>query len=78
MSKNIKYLEEDAMGFIMCFQKKNKVKMFIRNNSLDSLVMIAAISKSIAEKIAVEKGIKPADAMKFVVDSILESQKYLN
>nr|DAV03988.1 MAG TPA: hypothetical protein [Caudoviricetes sp.] len=78
MSKNIKCLEENVMRFIMCFQKKHKVKVINKSNTLDSLIMIGAICKTIVEKIAIEKGMKTGDALRFVVDSICESYNSLN
>lgn len=61
------------MRFMMCFQKKHKVKIFNRSNTLDSLIMTSAICKCTAEKIAIEKRMNTDDAFKFVVDSIYES-----
>lgn len=66
------------MRFMMCFQQKHKVKIINKSNTLDALVMAAAICKTIAEKLAIEKGMKTEDAMKFVVDSICESHSSLN
>lgn len=66
------------MRFIMCFQKKHKVKVINKSNTLDSLVMLVAICKAVTEKIAIEKGMKMEEALRFVVDSICESYKSLN
>lgn len=62
----------------MCFTIKRKVKIFNKSNSLDSLIMIAAICKAITKKIADEKGMREEDSLRFVVNSICESYNSLN
>ena len=65
------------MRFIMCFQGKYRVKILNISKTLDSLVMLVAICKAVTEKIAIEKGMKTEEALRFVVDSICESYESL-
>ena len=65
------------MKFILCVQRKNEVKVFGKNNILDSLVMVTAICDAVAEKVKVEKRIRKDVAIHFVIDSILQSYSKL-
>ena len=66
------------MSFLLSYITKQKVRIFSGCNSLDSLTMATAICGTIAEKIALEKGITINDALNFVVGSISESYYSLN
>lgn len=58
------------MKFIFCIKKKKKVRILNKGDTLDSLTMIVAICKAIAEKIAVEKKIEIREAMELVTNII--------
>lgn len=66
------------MKFLICFQKKNKVKVIGRFNTLDSLIMVSSICKSVVENLAIERKMTTKDALQFVIDSIYESNNLIH
>ena len=65
------------MKFILCVQRKDKVKIWGIINILDSLVMVTAICDAVAKKVSMEKKIRKDVAIHFVIDSILQSYSKL-
>lgn len=65
------------MRFMMCVKRKHKVNIFNIGDTLDSLIMVSSICKTVSEQIASEKGMNEDEALKFVVDSIYESYELL-
>lgn len=58
------------MGIIVAYSKKNKAKIKIISNTLNSLKLLVAISKLLAARISEEKKISIKDAENFVVECI--------
>lgn len=61
------------MKIIVCFQKKNRAKIFGSGNVLDMLVITTTICRAVAEKIANEMYMEYGDAIKFLISSIYET-----
>lgn len=61
------------MKFILGLKKERRVRILNKGDVLDSLIIVAATCKVVAEKIAIEKKINNKEALKLVVDSILDS-----
>lgn len=63
------------MGIIVAYSKKNKAKIKIISNTLNSLKLLVAISKLLAARISEEKKISIKDAENFVVECIKDGVK---
>lgn len=62
--------EENYMAFIFARTKKDKGIVTSYGNTLDSLMLLTAIAKNTAEKLAEEKEISLAAAQNKVIDCI--------
>ena len=65
------------MSFLMCLQRKNKVKVLNMGNAIETMTMTMAIWKTIADKIADERKLTKEDALEFLIESITESYNSL-
>ena len=65
------------MSFLMCLQRKNKVKVLNMGNAIETMTMTMAICKTIADKIADERKLTKEDALEFLIESITESYNSL-
>lgn len=62
------------MEILLCYQKKEKVKLWTHGKTIRSLTMAAVICKAVAEKISNDNGLPQKEALEFVLDSIRETQ----
>jgi len=65
------------VSLILCLKKSQKGKVFARGNTLNLLLMIVAISKAVAERIAIEKNLDIDQAIRFLCDCIVEGHETL-
>ena len=61
------------MGFIFCFNSKERTKLYSKGSLINTLLLSISVCKYSAEKLAVEKEISQDKAMKFVLENIWES-----
>lgn len=63
------------MGILVAFTKKDKAKVKAVGKTLSLLTLLVAISKCLAERISIEKGVCLAEAENIVVDCIKDGMK---
>ena len=66
--ERVKHLE-----FLLCYQKKEKVRIWIPGKTIKSLAMAAIICKAVAEKVSNDSGLPQKEALEFVLKSIQET-----
>lgn len=66
------------MAVLICFKGKNKIKIFRIGNTINQLAMVVAACKTVAEKVAIEKGISLHNAMEFTLECIADANGSLN
>lgn len=66
------------MGFIFAFLKNEKAKVKVIGKNVETLSLLVAICKVIAERVALEKGVSVEAAESIVVDCIKDGMKYLS
>jgi len=63
------------LGIIVSYSKKEKAKVKAVGKTLNLLILLVAISKCLAERIAKEKGVSLGKAEDLVVDCIKDGMK---
>ena len=63
------------MKIILAYAKNNEFKIKVIGNTLDTLILLVAISKFLVEKISEEKKINMDIAERIVMDCILDGMK---
>jgi hypothetical protein len=72
--REYQYERVKLLGILLCYQKKEKVKLWAHGKTIRSLTMTAVICKAVAEKISNDNGLPQREALEFVLDSIREAQ----
>lgn len=63
------------MGFLICIQRKDRVRILAFGNTLKVLTMASTVFKTVIEKVSKEKNITMDKSEKFVLESMKESVK---
>lgn len=66
------------MGIIFAYSKNKKAKVKILSSTLNSLTLLTAISKLLAEKISKEKNISMNEAEKFIIGCVSDGMKTID
>ena len=66
------------MGFIICIKKKHRAKVISTGSTVDTLVMLCTIAKTITEKVGKEKGLTHDQALRFILECISETDATLD
>lgn len=66
------------MGILIAFTKNQKAKIKIIGETLNLLTLLVAISKCLAERISIEKGVSIGKAENIIVDCIKSGMKTID